>query len=149
MTWSVKYTIGETNINAKSTECCKELGLHWCSKCTVDPKYFDYLFLATLDERGQGIPTMGIKEGGERVTNVTRIIILLKDDSTVPSFYPPPSITHDILYFLRTGVSFSSISFSPSNYPQHIPVFRCSVEHHAAIPYTNGRCWCAGFFVFA
>ena len=26
---------------------------------------------------------MGRKEGGERVTNVTRIITLLKDDSTV------------------------------------------------------------------
>ena len=43
-------------------------------KFTLDPKPFDYQFLATLDERGQGIPTMGIKEGGERVSNVTRII---------------------------------------------------------------------------
>ena len=40
---------------------------------TLDTKHFDYLFLATLDERGQSIPTMGIKEGGERVSNVTRI----------------------------------------------------------------------------
>ena len=29
------------------------------------------------------IPGMGIKEGKERVTNVTRIITSLKDDSTV------------------------------------------------------------------
>ena len=41
---------------------------------TLDPKSFDYKFFATLDERGQGIPTMGIKEGRERVTNVTGII---------------------------------------------------------------------------
>ena len=33
----------------------------WCinSKLTVDPKYFDYWFLATLDEREQGIPNDG------------------------------------------------------------------------------------------
>ena len=49
---------------------------------TLVPKSFDYQFLDTLDERGQGIPTMWIKEGGERVTNVTRIITKLKDDST-------------------------------------------------------------------
>ena len=51
----------------------------------IDPKSFDYQFLATLDERGQGIPKIGIKEGGERVTNVTRIITQLKDDSTMHS----------------------------------------------------------------
>ena len=34
-------------------------------KFTLDPKPFDYQFLATLDERGQVIPTMGIKERGE------------------------------------------------------------------------------------
>ena len=28
-----------------------------------DPKSFDYLFLATLDERGQGIPNDGDKRG--------------------------------------------------------------------------------------
>ena len=54
-----------------------------CFYITLDPKPFDYPFLATLDERGQGIPKIGIKEGGERVTNVTRIITQLKDDSTV------------------------------------------------------------------
>ena len=40
---------------------------------TVDPKSFDHYLLATLDERGQGVPNEGIKEGRERVTNVTRI----------------------------------------------------------------------------
>ena len=35
----------------------------------MNPKSFDYSFLATLDERGQGIPTMGIEEWRERVTN--------------------------------------------------------------------------------
>ena len=43
----------------------------------MDPKYFDYYFLDTSDERGLGIRTMGIKEGaggGERVSNVTRAI---------------------------------------------------------------------------
>ena len=36
--------------------------------CSVQTgtKSFDYWFLATLDERGQSIPTMGIKEGGGR-----------------------------------------------------------------------------------
>ena len=43
-------------------------------KVTVDPKSVDYQFLATLDERGQGIPNDGDKRGGERVSNVTRII---------------------------------------------------------------------------
>ena len=38
------------------------------------PKSFDYEFLATLDVRVLGILTMGIKKGGERVTNVTRNI---------------------------------------------------------------------------
>ena len=51
---------------------------------TLDPQSFEYQFLTTLDERGQSIPTMGIKEGGgERTTKVTRIITYLKDDSTV------------------------------------------------------------------
>ena len=30
---------------------------------TVDPKDLDYQFLATSDERGQGIPNNGDKEG--------------------------------------------------------------------------------------
>ena len=41
---------------------------------TLGPKSFDYQFLATLDEREKGIPNEGIKEGGEWVTNMTRII---------------------------------------------------------------------------
>ena len=42
---------------------------------TVDPKSFDHYLLATLDERGQGVPNNGDKRGGgERVSNVTRII---------------------------------------------------------------------------
>ena len=41
---------------------------------TVDPKSFDNQFLATLDERVQGIPNDGDKRGVERVSNVTRII---------------------------------------------------------------------------
>ena len=49
----------------------------------MDPKYFGYQFLATSDKRGQGIPNDGDKRGGKRVTNVTRIITKLKDDSTV------------------------------------------------------------------
>ena len=31
---------------------------------TLDPNSFDYKFLATLDERGQGIPNDGDKRGG-------------------------------------------------------------------------------------
>ena len=31
---------------------------------TLDPKSFVYQFLATLDERGQGIPDDGDKRGG-------------------------------------------------------------------------------------
>ena len=34
--------------------------------CTVDPKYFEYQFLATLDKRGQGIPNDGDKRGGRK-----------------------------------------------------------------------------------
>ena len=41
---------------------------------TLDPQSFDYYFLAKLDETGQGIPKMEIKEGVERVNNVTRVI---------------------------------------------------------------------------
>ena len=41
---------------------------------TVDPKSFVYQFLTTLDERERGVPNEVIKERGERVTNVTRII---------------------------------------------------------------------------
>ena len=37
--------------------------------------------MATLDERGQGIPNDGEKEGGGRVTDEIRIITKLKDDS--------------------------------------------------------------------
>ena len=37
---------------------------------TLDPKSLDYQLLATLDERGRVSRTMGIIEGGERVTNV-------------------------------------------------------------------------------
>ena len=33
---------------------------------TVDPKSFDYQFLARLDERGQGIPNDGDKRGGRK-----------------------------------------------------------------------------------
>ena len=33
---------------------------------TKDPKYFDCQFLATLDERGQGIPNDGDKRGREK-----------------------------------------------------------------------------------
>ena len=50
---------------------------------TLDPKSVDYWFLAKLDGKGQGIPTMGIKEGEGKVTNMTRIITSLNDDSTV------------------------------------------------------------------
>ena len=32
----------------------------------VDPKSFDYYFLATLDDRGQGIPNEGDIRGGRR-----------------------------------------------------------------------------------
>ena len=32
---------------------------------TLDPQSFDYSFLATLDERGQGIPNDGDKRGGK------------------------------------------------------------------------------------
>ena len=51
-------------------------------------KCFDHQFLATLYERGQGIPSGGDKVRGERVADVTRIITLniiteLKGDSTV------------------------------------------------------------------
>ena len=33
---------------------------------TLDPKSFDYWFLATLDEMGQGIPNYGDKRGGRK-----------------------------------------------------------------------------------
>ena len=33
-------------------------------QCTLDPKSFDYSFLVTLDEKGQGIPNDGEKRGG-------------------------------------------------------------------------------------
>ena len=34
-------------------------------RCTVDPKSFDYQFLDTLDERGQGIANEVDKRGGQ------------------------------------------------------------------------------------
>ena len=37
-----------------------------CLQGTVDPKSFDYEILATLDERGQGIPNDGDKRGGRK-----------------------------------------------------------------------------------
>ena len=40
----------------------------------MDPQYFDYQFLDTLNERGQGILNDGDKEEGGGVSNVTRII---------------------------------------------------------------------------
>ena len=33
---------------------------------TLDPKSFDYQFMATLDERGQGIPNDGEKREGRK-----------------------------------------------------------------------------------
>ena len=33
---------------------------------TVDPRYFDYYFLDTLDERRQGIPNDWDKKGGRK-----------------------------------------------------------------------------------
>ena len=42
----------------------KEIDMpHWnllCLRSTLDPKSFDYKFLATLDGRGQGIPNDGV-----------------------------------------------------------------------------------------
>ena len=44
-------------------------------KCTtVTSKCFEYQFLATLYERGKEVQALGIKERGERVADVTRII---------------------------------------------------------------------------
>ena len=50
---------------------------------TVASQCFEHQFLATLYERGQGIPSSGDKRGGERIADVTRIMTKLKGDSTV------------------------------------------------------------------
>ena len=50
---------------------------------TLASKYFDYQFLATSYERGQRIPSGGDKRGGKRIADETRIITLLKGDSSV------------------------------------------------------------------
>ena len=43
------------NLNSQDEQCD-----------TLDPKSFDYQFLAKLDERGQGIPNDGDKRGGRK-----------------------------------------------------------------------------------
>ena len=43
-------------------------------RATLASKCFDYQFLVTLNEKGQGIPSGGDKRGGSRVADVTRII---------------------------------------------------------------------------
>ena len=69
------------NVNVESPLRCKAIPIPFTQRTeisqfsfTLDPKSFDYKFLATLDGRGQVIPNDGDKERGERVTNVTRII---------------------------------------------------------------------------
>ena len=49
----------------------------------VASKCLDYQSLAELYEGGKEFRAVGIKEGRERITDVTRIITWLKGDSTV------------------------------------------------------------------
>ena len=60
--------IGDTvNLSTKKIDFVTDLQTDISDiRTTVDPKYFDYKFLATLDERGQGIPNDRYKRGGRK-----------------------------------------------------------------------------------